>query len=221
MISRKQRARVAHLHRQKRAIDLMRELLTVNLEPRWAQVPEWNGISVPIVMTNLRKNQDINKLAEAWGVPRNLLDFEALVHHHNGGWGIFALPPLIEVGAWLSKAENHHHIVDGVTLIAAISIHSQLTLSEATGLIVEMARRDREAQVAPRERANEWGRTAIHIVNTWQARHIAGGAGIGDVEVLAGRIHELRDMCATWQINQLEQDIAHIRAKLRENGIAA
>ena len=223
-ISVRHRAKTKRYRLDRELVATAKYLTTSEIGLRTVTPPTWNGETIPVTLTNLRKGQEYAALMKAWGIPLRFDDLEALVHLSRGGWGVFTLPPMIDVYAWISRAVKHPEAVQGLDLLARVAIHSQLTLSEAAPLIVDMARLDQLATTHPSARANHWLSIAIHIVNAWQARADVTGAvgdGLGDVPLLAERLAELRDMCAQWQVAQLELDLERRRNMLRAKGITS
>ena len=151
--------------------------------------------------------------------PRYDLD-GAGVHLARGGWRLYDIS-LPDLYTYATLAAERKDALAHLTLMANIVPASQLVLSEAAGVIVDLMALDpRPGWGYPRETANYWAGVGIDLVNYWQARqgNQPAGApadGLGDVAVLAERIHHIRNQCALWQIRQAELDLEARQAKFR------
>lgn len=90
--------------------------------------------------------------------------------------------------AYATAALRRKDAVDHLFLVARTVTHSTLSLSEATGVVVDMMLLD------PRP----------------------GGDGVGDPVALAEHVDTIRDSCGRWQIDQAERDLADRRARLND-----
>lgn len=177
-------------------------------------LPSTSHGPVPLTLCGPWKNREATKILAAWGVPENLQDLDMLVLLTDGGWGVFEVPHMADVYAFLGKTAKHPDAITYLVLLAKVGLFSQLMLSEALRVVVECARLDRLAVRYPRESANEWAAVAVLAVDVWQARTFAGGVRLGDVERCSELMGEMRTLLAERQIAQLELDLVARRAAL-------
>lgn len=138
-------------------------------------------------------------------------------HVAGGGWRWYAIPT-IDIYTYAAKAAARPDAIDHLLMLAHLALYGQLPLSEAAGIVVDLARLDprssgtqgrpQGAVVALRAASSEWAEVAIVVVDLWQARRARGGAGIGDELGLMTRIQEIKRMCGLWLIRAAEADLA-------------
>jgi hypothetical protein len=80
--------------------------------------------------------------------------------------------------------------VGHLALVASAVPYSQLTLSEAVGVTLDMMRLDPRPELGhPSKAATDWAEHGLGLIDCWQARQLRyQGRGLGDVETLARRI---------------------------------
>lgn len=159
------------------------------------------------------KSREVDKIKRAWGIPWRLDALDSLALLSNGGFGLFMLPDMQTVYAYLTKAVKHREAITYLSILAQVSLHSQLTLSESLALIVDCARLDPLQERFPGNSSSEWARVGVHAVDTWQARTIDHGIGLGDEHRCVERIDELKAIIGMRRVAQAELDLAALRAK--------
>ena len=129
---------------------------------------------------------------------------------------MFHLPPLVEVFTYAAKAATKNDAPLKLVRLSSVVIFSQLTLSEASGIVIELIALDHRDSFAPRALANDLACVAIMIINAWQARENIGDNVLGDLDMLAQRISDIRDKCAELQLKQYEMDTEKLKRKIAE-----
>lgn len=139
-------------------------------------------------------------------------------HMVDGGWRWYQVS-MPDVYCYIAAASTRKDAVGHLSLVAGVVPYSQLTLSEAVGVTLDMMSLDpRPGWGHPRFAASEWAEHGVGLIDCWQARQTRyEGRGLGDLEVLAQRVAALRGMCSLWHVQQaqIELDAAKARAEGR------
>lgn len=186
--------------------------LHVELAMPRLEEPSGRFRDIPVTLGGPWKKSELDKIRDAWGIPQEL-DMHGS-HFSEGGWRVFRIPPLPEVFAFAAKAAKHSEAVVYLELLASVVVRSQLTLSEAALVVLELVSLDPVASGHPRERANGWAAFGIVMIDLWESRHQSDGVGVGDVGALAERLGELRRIVGLWQVEQMEMDFERRRKEL-------
>ena len=169
---------------------------------------EWAGRNIPVTW-------DLNR--KKWGIPATVQIDDGLVHLRHGGWNTFRID-VPATWVFMAKVATRNDAVGYLHDIAQIAVHSQLTLSEAAGIVVETMRCDPRRGVANetglRRFGNDCAHRAISLVNAWQARE-TDQRQIGDTSQLVERIDELRELAIRAHIRRGEIDLDRQRQSLR------
>lgn len=138
-------------------------------------------------------------------------------HSADGGfwWYEVSMPDLYGYAVAATKRKD---CVTHLALASSIVLYSQLPLSEAAGVVLDMARLDPRpgmAGSAPRFAANELAGRGGEIIDVWQARQLRHeGRGVGDAQMLAVRLGTLKDLCGLWHVQQAKLDLDAARERL-------
>ncbi|MGO5205645.1 hypothetical protein ACTQ2S_08190 [Parolsenella catena] len=161
----------------------------------------------------------------AFGKPRALTakhlarilggDRQPSAHSVDGGWRWYQVS-MPDVYGYINASSQRQDAVGHLALVASVVPYSQLTLSEAVGVTLDMMRLDPRPELGhPSKAATDWAEHGLGLIDCWQARQLRyQGRGLGDVETLARRIDALRVMCARWHVHQAEMDLAAAKDKL-------
>jgi hypothetical protein len=209
--------------RARRATELAREARMIKwahghltdgcVERRHHVTPEWAGQTHPIALAGPWKNRERGEILAAWGIPAKLDGLDSLPLLPAGGYGVFGMPPRVDVYAFIAKAAKHTDSCTYLHLIAQVALHSQWVLSEALVVVADcMALDPRPGLGHPREAANDWALVGIQAANVWEARTNGGGVWLGDVERINELVRALSKQCAQWQIMQEELSLSDRKA---------
>ena len=168
---------------------------------------------IQLRMPPLRNYADERKFTEAWGAPDG--DPYTFAHHSIGGWGVFVIPPPVEVWPWVVKAAKRPDAIRYLFRLAQYGLYSQLTLSEA----LTFARDLRDVMpeyTANRDMVMEWATFGVHAVNAHEARVAADKPQMVGDELKAvdeiGRIITWKDSA---MLDIAERGIAALRSQAR------
>lgn len=172
---------------------------------------------VSVTLPNPRNVNDTGKLLKSWGIPLSHQNLDGFAHHHDGGWGVFHLPPMIDVYTWVGKAAKHRDAVAFLHNLGMVALWSQLTLSAALALIHDLTVIDPRREDHPRPWAEEWAFVHLSAVDAWQARKESyDSRGLGDVVAVAQSLHDFRVARDEALIREAELELAARRAKLHK-----
>lgn len=171
---------------------------------------------VTVTLPNPRNVTDIEKLLKSWGIPLSHHGLDMFAHHHDGGWGVFRLPPMVEVYSWVVKAAKHRDAVIFLHLLAMVALWSHLTLSAALALISELAEVDPRRDTHPGQWAEDWALVHLSAIDAWQARQ-ESYRGLGDVVAVAQHVHDFRVARDEASIRVAEMELEVRRAKLHRS----
>ena len=87
-----------------------------------SQNREWNRPPIPITLGGPWKNREPVKILKAWGAPSSHEELEVFVHFREGGWGVFELPSMPDVYAFVAKARKHADAVTYLELLCKIAL---------------------------------------------------------------------------------------------------
>ena len=176
----------------------------------------WNHPPVNVTLVGPWKNRERGKILHAWGVPASHHGLETFVHFRDGGWGVFELPAMGAVHAYIAKAHKHSDMVIYIDLLCRLLLHSQYTLSEALSVIVDLADADPKRVETPATRAQEWEYMGRYIIDVLQARmpYLADVVSVGDVRRVRSDITRLSNVVALMRVEAAEKQLASVRATL-------
>ena len=208
------RRRLVNQQREVAHLQHVAEHLHVDAEWRKRQRPRWDREIIPLTVGGPRKNANPDTYLKQWGAPLSLGDLAALEGMPllpSGGWCVFQTPPMATLGAAAVKGAAHPAGVAYLVTLAMATLFSEATLSEAAAFAADCMHMCPIAETAPSASANEWVAVGLTIINAWQARQNAGGAGVGDAARLAEILADFRDTAAMRQVRQAEIDLANAR----------
>lgn len=136
-------------------------------------------------------------------------------HAVDGGWQWYQVS-MPDVYCYIAAASTRKDAVDHLSLVAGVVPYSQLTLSEAAGVTLDIMKLDpRPGWGHPRDAASEWAEHGIRLIDCWQARQTRYGCrGLGDLEALAQRVTALRAQCGQWHVQQAQMDLDAAKARV-------
>lgn len=137
----------------------------------------------PVVVTlrGLSKHRDADWHLRKWGVPFpwDRASLDSAVHHHRGGWAIFALPDPSHMLGFCRKALRHEAGTLVADLVGRLALFSQADLADAIWLIRWLHEHDpvRDYEGHRAGRMVEWRDLGALAVSVLEARW-PGGSGL-------------------------------------------